>query len=78
MEERLFKFILKCCKNHDKPDLHTFNIQIMDGLAYVECREQEVFIRCYWDKKQVDWCGSPVAATNRLESLGADISTIDM
>lgn len=78
-DERLFKFILKCCRNHYKPDVHTFFIRISEGRAYVECREHEVFIIFYYDgKPSVEWCGTPVAAANRLEKHGADIDTIDM
>ena len=70
----------KCNKNHYKPDLHTFFIDITGGRAYVECRGYEVYIEhtIYDIGKTVEWCGTVIAATNRLEALGAIYDTIDM
>ena len=80
--ERLFKFLQKCQKNHDKPDIHSFYICIENGKAYVECRGYEVYIRhrVYGPKGEsvMEWAGSTIAAANRLEKLGADYATIDM
>lgn len=81
--DKLFKFILKAMRNHYKPDLHTFIISIIGGNAYVECRQHEVYIetRTYdinGNETKTEWCGSAIAAANRLEKLGADYMSIDM
>ena len=79
-KDRLFKFILKCCRNHNKPDLHTFFIGIDEGRAYVECREHEVCIAFNFadERPAAKWCGTPIAAANRLDKYGAIYETIDM
>lgn len=78
--ERLFKFLQRCQKNHDKPDIHSFNINIAGGTAYVECRGYEVYIEhtVYGVDSEIKWAGSTIAAANRLDCLGADYATIDM
>ena len=78
-EDKLFKFILKCCKNYNKPDLHSFEIKIKNGIAWVECRQYEVYIETH-QYKGIDtrWVGTPMAAANRLDTLQADYNTIDM
>ena len=79
MEDKLFKFILKCCRNHNKPDIHSFFINIKGGRAFVDCRQYEVVITSYFDDTEpIKWCGTPVAAANRLKMLKADINAIDM
>ena len=77
-EDKLFKFILKCQKNHYKPDLHSFRIAIDNGTAYIDCRQHEVFIEYYVDDCKKQWCGLAIAAANLLELLKADINTIDV
>lgn len=79
-KDRLFKFILKGCRNHNKPDLHTFIIDIDEGRAYVECREHEVYIAFNFadERPAAKWCGTPIAAANRLDKYGAIYETIDM
>lgn len=81
--ERIFKFLQRCQRDYYKPDLHTFFINVKNGRAYVECRgHNEVYIetRLYQEgvDKIVKWCGTTVAAANRLEKQGADYFTIDM
>lgn len=77
--DKLFKFILKCQRNQDKPDLHSFMIEIEDGRAFVDCRCGEVYMQTHYNNgSSVCWSGTAVAAANRLEMLGADYSTIDM
>ncbi len=82
MDDRLFKFLLRCQRRHNTPDLHTFYIDIKGGRAYVECRGHAVYIqsRIYGidNDKVTEWCGTTIAAANRLEKLGADYMTIDM
>jgi hypothetical protein len=77
--DRLFKFILKCQRNHNKLDLHSFMIDIEDGRAFVDCRSDGVCMQTYYNNgSSVCWSGTAVAAANRLEMLGADYETIDM
>lgn len=80
--DRLFKIIQKCQRNWYKPDLHSFVVTIKGGTAFVECRQNEVYIeaRIYGiDHDEVNqWCGTAVAAANRLALLGADYTTIDI
>ncbi len=81
--DRIFKLLQKCQRNHNTPDLHSFEIEIKGGKAYVECRGyDEVFIESikYGEApdKTTKWCGTTIAAANRLEMIGADYSTIDM
>ena len=79
MSDKLFKFILKCCRNHNKPDLHSFQIDTKNGRAFVECRAQEVYIEVNTiDGRKSQWAGTPIAAANRLEIMGADFETVDM
>lgn len=83
VRDRLFNFIMKCNRNAHVPDLHSFTIKINKGIAFVECRgHQEVYIetRTYGEEydKVENWCGTPVAAANRLNKLKADLNTIDM
>lgn len=82
-KDRLFKFIIRCQRNHNKPDLYSFFINIDNGKAYVECRStSEVYleIRQYGDviDKITKWTGTAIAAANKLIQLNADITTIDM
>ncbi len=77
-EEKLFKFIQKCIRNKYKPDLHSFFIDIDDGRAYVECREDGVYMRTQKNEKKTEFLGNAISVTNRLIAFGADYSTIDM
>ena len=78
-DDKLFKFILKCCRNHYKPDVHTFYIDIDNGRAYVECRQHDVYMEFYlYDGSTAKWCGPAVAAASRLENYGAKYESIDM
>jgi len=79
MEDKLFKFILWCCKNHYKPDLHSFFIDTTIGRAFVECRSHEVYIELNdVEGKKSKWVGTPVAAANYLDGLSANFDTVDM
>lgn len=61
--EKLFKFILKCQRNHNKPDMHSFIIRGKDSTSYVECRQYEVFIVTYYNYgTEKQWTGTAVAA----------------
>lgn len=77
-DDKLLKFLIKCQRNHYKPDLHTFYIDVLGGRAYVECREHEVYIEAFDGSHAIRWCGTAVAAANKLEMMGAAYETIDM
>lgn len=77
--DKIFKFLLKCQRNRNKPDLHSFNVTIIDGTAYVECREYDVYMEIYRDGRDTEkWIGSAAAAANKLDKLGAVYESIDM
>ena len=75
MNEELLRFIKKCQKNCDKPDIHSFNISIKGGCAFVVCGSNH-------DKKNVHAelyiNGTAEEIANMLNDLGADCDTIDM
>ena len=81
-EDKLFKVLMKCCRNRNKPDLHSFTVLILGGVAFVDCgrEDKQVLIRAYYDGKDnfTDWVGLPVAACNRLINIGADVETIEI
>lgn len=76
-EDRLFKFILRCNRNKDTPDLHSFKISINGGVAFVECRGFEVYIEAHTEKIE-RFVGTAIAATNYLEQRSADYESIEM
>ena len=76
--DTLFKLILKCHKNHFKPDIHSFWVDIKNGRAYVEGRPDGVYLEWYDDSGNYKQCGTPVAIANKLDKLGAISSTVDM
>lgn len=84
-EEYLWKALKYCDSNRNKPDLHSFVVNIKNGIAFVEVREYgEVFIETKTqsdgdnEEKTTQWCGTLIAACNRLEMLGANHETISM
>ena len=82
-DEKLFKFILSCARNHNKPDLHSFTIELKSGKAFVKCDCYGVHITEFSfdensNEKITQWEGTAIAATNRLEMLGAKYETMDM
>ena len=77
-DDRLFKLILKCQRNYNKPDIHSFMIDVKNGRAFVECRQYEVFIKFYSGDSVKEWIGTAIAAANALDIYGADYNTIDM
>lgn len=82
-DERLFKFLLKCNRDANKPDMHSFTAKIKGGVVYVECREYETYVKStvYDDNGNEtikQWIGTPVAMANLLETLEIDLDTMDM
>lgn len=82
--DRIFKFLQKCDRNHHVPDLHSFKAKINNGFVWVECHGYEVYIESQiFDErsdvcKREEWCGTTVAAANRLEKLGIEFDSIEM
>lgn len=75
----IFKTILRCVKNVNKPDLHSFTVRIKGGLAYVEAQYAGAVMvdTNTGDCKHTYFVGTPIAAANRLEMFGADPHTIE-
>lgn len=81
--EKLFKFLLKCNRNHNTPDLHSFTAKIRNGTVFVDCRGYETYVESIiYDKngneKKSKFVGTTIAAANRLEMLGIDLDSICM
>lgn len=80
--DMIFKFLQKCNKNANEPDLHSFKAKIKGGVVFVECRGYEVFIESYTYDNGNEicnrWVGTTIAAANLLEKLGIDFNSIDM
>lgn len=79
--DRIFKILHQFNKRAHIPDLHSFTAKIENGNVFVECRGYEVMMesRTYdekGDEKVSTWCGTTVAAANRLEMLKMNIKTI--
>lgn len=79
--DRIFKQLQYCKRHIGTPDLHSFTVNIRDGIAYVEVRTYgEVFIETRTRGEELDkvtrWCGTMIAAANRLDIFGADPDTI--
>lgn len=80
--DRIFKHLQYCKRHIGTPDLHSFTVNIRDGIAYVEVRTygDEVFIETWTRGEELDkvtrWCGTMIAAANRLDMFGADPDTI--
>ena len=77
-EDVIFKTILRCLKNIDKPDLHSFTIRVPGGLAYIEAEYGGgVFVDVNTGHcEHRFYNGTPMAAANYLEMIGADPKTI--
>lgn len=78
-DNKLFKEILKLQENKNKPDLHSFTARTRDAKVYVEARAGEIYIREFRNNSDtVEWSGTAIAATNRLEKLGIDLDSIEI
>lgn len=77
-DDILFKCILKCQRNYNKMDLHSFVIRVEKGQAFVECRQHEVYIEIHTIDNRIKWVGTAIAAANLLDRYKADYTTIDM
>lgn len=79
--DKIFKILHQFNKRVHIPDLHSFTAKIENGNVFVECRGYEVMVESRThdenEKEKVStWCGTTVAAANRLEMLKLDIDTI--
>ena len=77
-DDRLYKFMLKCRRNANKPDLHSFKIETKKGTAFVECRDEEVRIDLFIGNEKKIFVLTYIAAANKLDQLGADMNTVYM
>ena len=75
---RIFKLIRQLERNVNVPDLHSFKADIKDGIVFVEARVDGIYISHHIEGKETKWVGYAIAAANRLEMLGLDLSTVDM
>ena len=76
-QDKIYQLLIKCNKNVDTPDLHSFTANIRNGTVYVDCRGYEVYMEVSGETKS-QWVGTILAATNRLERLGIDLSTVEI
>ena len=79
--DRIFKILHAFNRKAHIADLHSFTANIENGVVFVECRGYEVMVESRtYDKsgkeKVSTWCGTTVAAANRLEMLKLNIDTI--
>ncbi len=79
--DTIFKTIQAFSRRAHIPDLHSFVADIKNGTVYVECRGFEVMMesREYdseWNETVKTWCGTEIAAANRLERMGIKLETI--
>ncbi len=81
--DKIFKLLNQCNRNCNAPDLHSFTADILNGSVFVDCRGFEVFIESTtYDKNanrhKIQWVGTTIAATNRLEKIGIDLSSLEV
>lgn len=78
-DDHIFRLLMKIKKNIHKDDLHSFKININNGVAFVEAQnDSEVIIRVYRDDQQQIYALPYIAAANKLDQLGADYNTVEM
>lgn len=83
-DDRIWKQILYCSRHTHIPDLHSFMVNIKNGVAFVEVRPYgDVFIETKTqndagEERSYQWAGTLAAAANRLEMLSADPDSISM
>ena len=77
--KKLGQIIVKCNKNHDVPDLHSFIIDTTGGKAFVDCKEHavEIDVRTSEGERKIT-ATDAICAAVQLDRLGADIHTIEM
>ena len=81
--DKIFKLLEKMNRQSYKKDLHSFKAKIKNGVVWVECRGYETFMETYiYDEKgnetRKQWCGTTVAAANRLEMVGIEYESIEI
>lgn len=80
--EEIYKTLIDFSRRNNASKTNSFIIDTNRGTTYVECREYEVYICenvCDDNGKenQLEWAGSLLAASQRLEMLAADLKTIE-
>ncbi len=83
VKDELHKFLLKCNRRHETPDMHSFKANIKDGVVFVDCRGFEVYVESITydaagNEKRTQFAGTTIAAANRLEMLQIDLDSIEM
>lgn len=81
--DSIFVILTKLQISHHRKELHSFRATIKDGFVYVECRGYEVYVETHTtgtdgEERTTQFCGTTVAAANRLEMLGINMATIEM
>ena len=81
--DKIFKLLNQCNRNCNTSDLHSFTADILNGSVFVDCRGFEVFIESTtYDKNanrpKIQWAGTTIAATNRLEKIGIDLASLEV
>lgn len=79
--DRIFNILRQFNNRAHIPDLHSFTAKIKNGVVFVECRGYEVMVesRTYGEngkEKVSTWCGTTIAAANRLEMMRLETDTI--
>ena len=82
-EERIFKFLKRCNRQHATPDLHSFKANIKNGVAFVDCRGYETFIESITcnesgDETREQFTGTAAEVAERLYELQIDLNSIEM
>jgi hypothetical protein len=78
--DKIFKMVQRIERKRNVPDLHSFTGHVKDGFVCVEARCDGISI----DFQKTDctewecWVGTAIAAANRLEMLGLDLSSISV
>lgn len=77
--DKIFKLLQSLERKVNVPDLHSFKARAGNGTVFVEARQGEVFISHERDNgTYVGWCGTYIAAANRLEILELDLDSVEI
>ncbi len=83
-DERVFKFLEKCNRHHNTPDLHSFMAKTKAGFVWVDCKGHgNYLIELYshtamGEVKTSKIVSTTIAAAKCLEMLGIDFDSIEM
>ena len=82
-DERVFKFLQKCCRRHNVHDLHSFQANVKNGVVFVDCGEHKIFVESFiyddsGNETRSEFAGAIIEVANHLEMLGIDFDSIEM